>query len=86
MTASFRDAQALIALTELARGETLRIVNMPDDSELSTQLRALGLREGESIQLLRRAPLGGPLHLRTETGIEVAIGSPAASLVSGQRA
>jgi Fe2+ transport system protein FeoA len=36
-------------------------------------LRAVGLFEGVEVTVLRLAPLGGPLHLRTSTGAELAI-------------
>ena len=37
-------------------------------------LEAIGLGEGERIVVLRRALFSGPLHVRTETGAELAIG------------
>lgn len=85
MSTPFRDMRTVIALASLSSGEALRVVNLPDDKELAIHLRVLGLREGESVVLLRRAPLGGPLHLRTESGIEIALGRPAASLIFGER-
>ena len=39
----------------------------------ATWLRAVGLFEGVEVTLLRRAPLGGPLHLRISTGSELAL-------------
>jgi ferrous iron transport protein A len=36
-------------------------------------LRAIGLFEGATVTLLRRAPLGGPLHVRISGGAELAI-------------
>ena len=36
-------------------------------------LRAVGLFEGTHVTLLRRAPMGGPLHLRTHAGAEFAV-------------
>lgn len=36
-------------------------------------LRAIGLCEGVVVTLLRRAPLGGPLHVRISTGAELAV-------------
>lgn len=39
----------------------------------SDWLRAVGLFEGVRVTVLRRAPLGGPLHLRTSTGAELAV-------------
>ena len=37
------------------------------DRELRTRLTALGLEAGKVIQVLRRASLGGPLHVRVGT-------------------
>lgn len=36
-------------------------------------LRAVGLAEGASVTLLRRAPFSGPLHLRIDGGTELAV-------------
>lgn len=36
-------------------------------------LRALGLGEGVTVTVLRRAPLGGPLHVRVSGGVELAV-------------
>ena len=36
-------------------------------------LRAIGLSEGVRVTMLRRAPLGGPLHVRISTGAELAV-------------
>ena len=39
----------------------------------ATWLRAVGLFEGVEVTPLRFAPLGGPMHLRTSTGAELAV-------------
>jgi ferrous iron transport protein A len=36
-------------------------------------LRAVGIFEGERVEVLRRAAFGGPLHLRTGSGGEFAL-------------
>ena len=36
-------------------------------------LRAIGIFEGTTVTLLRRAPLGGPLHVRVSGGAELAV-------------
>jgi len=36
-------------------------------------LRAVGLGEGVVVTVLRRAPLGGPLHVRVSGGAELAV-------------
>lgn len=47
-------------------------------------LRAVGLFEGVEVTVLRQAPLGGPLHLRTSTGAELAIERVLAAAVEVQ--
>ncbi len=44
-------------------------------------LRAVGIFEGERVQILRRAVFGGPLHLRTGCGGEFAIDRALASSI-----
>ena len=44
-------------------------------------LRAVGLAEGERLWVLRRAPLRGPLHVRTSLGGEFAVDRSLASSV-----
>ncbi|MDP1829277.1 MAG: FeoA family protein [Archangium sp.] len=36
-------------------------------------LRAIGLGEGVTVTVLRKAPLGGPLHVRVSGGAELAV-------------
>ena len=83
MTPSFR-TNTIVSLLEIDPGQALRIVNLPDDAELRAQLKVLGVREGEVVQLLRRAPLGGPFHLRAECGVELAVGHSAAREICGE--
>lgn len=44
-------------------------------------LRAIGLGEGNTVTVLRRAPLGGPLHVRVSGGAELAVDRELARLV-----
>ena len=44
-------------------------------------LRAVGIFEGERVEILRRAAFGGPLHLRTGSGGEFAIDRSLASSI-----
>jgi Fe2+ transport system protein FeoA len=37
-------------------------------------LAAVGIDEGETVKILRRAPFGGPIHIRLATGGEFALG------------
>lgn len=43
------------------------------DERDAAWLRAIGLGEGVIVTVLRRAPLGGPLHVRISGGAELAI-------------
>ena len=53
---------------------------MPDD--FSAFLSALGLGVGDDVEVLRRAPFGGPLHLRLRCGTEFAVGRDIASRIT----
>lgn len=60
-------AQALhyIQPTDLAPGESARIVGFTDEqTELEQRLAEMGLIVGETIKLLRFAPLGDPIELQ----------------------
>lgn len=54
-------------LEALPCGQRARIEGMTVESELHARLSALGLRRGKSIEVVRRAVLGGPLHVRVGT-------------------
>lgn len=55
-------------------GARVRIARVGLDGEASAWLGAVGLQSGEELVVLRRAALGGPLHVRTASGGEFAIG------------
>lgn len=44
------------------------------DAATCKWLDAIGIGVGERVTVLRRALFSGPLHVRTETGAELAIG------------
>lgn len=50
------------------------IASMNLDAATSKWLEAIGIGVGENVTVLRRALFSGPLHIRTETGAELAIG------------
>ena len=60
-------------LCSAEQGQRLRIVGMAQEAELAAWLRAVGMHEGAEVIVLRRAPFGGPMHLRTSDGGEFAI-------------
>ena len=70
-----RNARSL-GVTSLASAEAgswMRIVAAKLDDDVNAWLAAVGLHEGEEVLVLRRAALGGPLHVRTSSGGEFAV-------------
>lgn len=68
----------------LAQADTHRRVSIEGidlDGEAAAWLAAVGLHEGEQLTLLRRAALGGPLHVRTSSGGEFAVAREVAALI-----
>jgi ferrous iron transport protein A len=61
------------SLVSLRAGERVRIHRIAQDSEHAAWLRAVGMHEGAEIVVLRFAPFGGPIHLRSSDGGEFAI-------------
>ena len=60
-----------LATLEVGTTAPVRALRLPDRE--ATWLRAVGLYEGIEVTPLRFAPLGGPVHLRTSSGAELAI-------------
>lgn len=56
-----------IALHDSAHGADITIVAIHAGEELASRLRALGFRVGRRLRVIRRAPLGGPIHVRLNT-------------------
>ena len=54
-------------------GKRVRIARVDLDGEAAAWIAAVGLHEGEGLVVLRRAALGGPLHVRTTSGGEFAV-------------
>jgi len=54
-------------------GKRVRIARVDLDGEAAAWIAAVGLHEGEELVVLRRAALGGPLHVRTTSGGEFAV-------------
>ena len=53
-----------VPLTELPPGREAVIEAMGLDEREALGLRAMGVAEGRPVVVLRRAPFGGPLHVR----------------------
>ncbi len=60
-------------LASLPIARTARVVTLRLDEVEARFVRAVGIFEDEEITVLRRAPFGGPLHLRTSCGGEFAL-------------
>ena len=62
-----------LSLAEAVTGLCVRITAVDLEGEAAAWLGAVGLHEGEELVVLRRAALGGPLHVRTGGGGEFAV-------------
>jgi ferrous iron transport protein A len=60
-------------LGEMKAGESARIVELTMEGDLAAWLRAVGVGEGEEVEVLRHAAFGGPIHVRTSAGGEFAL-------------
>jgi Fe2+ transport system protein FeoA len=60
-------------LEQTAVGVDVRVTGIELEASEVEWLQAVGLEEGAIVRVLRRAPLGGPLHVRSSTGSELAI-------------
>jgi|ERR1700722_9658163 ferrous iron transport protein A len=67
-----RDLPSL-PLAGISVGKTAIITELILEAEVAAWLRAVGIREGEQVTVLRRAAFGGPIHLRTSSGGEFAL-------------
>ncbi|WP_437285515.1 FeoA family protein [Sorangium sp. So ce406] len=68
-----RDVAAAGPLAEVRTGERVAVVEVGLDADLAGWLGAMGLGAGQTLTLIRRAAFGGPLHVRTGSGGELAI-------------
>jgi ferrous iron transport protein A len=68
-------------LATLAPGVRAAVAALRLPSRDAEWLRAVGLYEGTPLVLLRRAPFGGPLHVRTAGGAEFAVDAELAAHV-----
>ena len=71
-----------LSLAEAVNGLCVRITSVDLDGEAAAWLGAVGLHEGEELVVLRRAALGGPLHVRTGGGGEFAVAREVARRIS----
>ena len=61
------------ALADAEIGRRVRIVSAELEEDVAAWLAAVGLANGEEVVVLRRAALGGPLHVRLGNGGEFAL-------------
>lgn len=73
-----RYKQDVISLMEVPIGKRARLISVQDG--LRTKLRQYGLHTGDSLRLLRAAPLGGPLLIEVN-GREIALGRSVAEKI-----
>ncbi|WP_077686764.1 FeoA family protein [Tessaracoccus aquimaris] len=71
-TAKALAAQSTRTLDVLPAGETSAIVGFDSDDVVARRLFDLGFTPGETVERLRRAPLGDPLMFRVG-GIEIVL-------------
>jgi ferrous iron transport protein A len=58
---------SLAELSALPMGTTASILGVNAETALEHRLQALGFRVGKQISVIRKAWLGGPLHIRIGT-------------------
>ena len=69
-------------LADAADGDRVRIARVDLDGEAAAWIAAVGLSEGVELVVLRRAALGGPLHVRVASGGEFAVARDVARLIA----
>lgn len=62
-----------MTLDRLGIGLSTKVVKIRLDDDEAAWVRAVGIFEGETVSVLRRALFGGPLHVRTGSGGEFAL-------------
>jgi ferrous iron transport protein A len=73
-------------LAALELGRAAKVIAVALEEELSRWLAAIGVGRGDRVTVLRRAPFGGPIHVRTHTGGEIAIDRALARAIHVERA
>ncbi|WP_437599166.1 FeoA family protein [Sorangium sp. So ce590] len=76
MATAAHDARAAVAASPLAKastGQRVVVIEVGLEADLAGWLGAMGLGSGQTLTVIRRAAFGGPLHVRTGSGGELAI-------------
>jgi ferrous iron transport protein A len=69
-----------MVLMDARPGSTVKILEYHSDQGLESKLRQLGLMPGDSVRIIRKAPLGGPI-LMNISGREIALGESIAAAI-----
>ena len=69
-------------LADAVTGRRVRITSVDLEGDAADWLAAVGLHEGEELTVLRRAALGGPLHVRSAGGGEFAVAREVAAKIT----
>ena len=70
------------SLADTPNDRRVTIVAIALEGEAGEWLAAVGLHAGEQLVVLRRAALGGPLHVRTGSGGEFAVAREVAKQIT----
>ncbi len=73
------------SLATAALDDSIRIAKVDLDGDAAAWLAAVGLHVGEVLVVLRRAILGGPIHVRTGSGGEFAVARELAAKIAIER-
>lgn len=68
-------------LDRLAVGARGQVASLTLEPDLAAWVEAVGLYVGAEVTVLRRAPLGGPLHVRGHDGAEFALARAVAAAI-----
>src|SRR5215468_3825682 len=69
------------SLALVSPGNAVLVTAIALDADLTAWVTAVGIRAGERLVVLRRAAFGGPIHVRTASGGEFALGRSVAGAV-----
>lgn len=75
----------MLRLSEVAIGESVMLEACELSPDLAEWVSAIGLSVGDTLQLLQRGTAGGPLHVRTENGVELAVSRDMAASLTVRR-
>ena len=68
-------------LCEIGIGDKVKIVAVGCDEKIKAKLRAMGITSGVSAEVIRVAPFGTPIEIKTNN-LRLAIGKAEAALIA----